>query len=300
MDEVELNLSSEPVGISFEREQLIQNNFVFNFLGHPCAILVGDNSDLPKLDLTKLVKDFGLPDYARIKESNLLINQTVLVDESVSDTKGCYVGQETVKKIEANRGAGKKDLLLEISTEISLSQDSEIRINDDTYKVIDNWLSDSTTYLVIESKRGLRVNNKLLDVTVNGKSCKAKVKTFPIEKGNIKNLARTFFEESISLFTQDNDEEALRLISTAAKINPFDPEIIEAYGALEGRLGNHLKAIELMDHLEKIDPNSVMAHTNKSLYFMKIGEIEKAEDEKSKATVKSFQKHGTTKSRPKS
>lgn len=35
-----------------------------------------------------------------------------------------------------------------------------------------------------------------------------------------------------------------------------------------------------------------MAHTNMSLYYMKIGEIEKAEDQKSKATIKQFQQLG--------
>ena len=42
----------------------------------------------------------------------------------------------------------------------------------------------------------------------------------------------------------------------------------------------------------KKDPKSVMAHTNKSLYYMRMGEIDKAEVEKALATSKSFAKYG--------
>ena len=52
------------------------------------------------------------------------------------------------------------------------------------------------------------------------------------------------------------------------------------------------EAIDVMDQLLKVDEHSVMAHTNKSLFYMKIGEIEKAEEEKSLATVANFQRLG--------
>ncbi len=47
-----------------------------------------------------------------------------------------------------------------------------------------------------------------------------------------------------------------------------------------------------MDHLTAVDPSSVLAHTNKSLFLMKMGKIEEAEEQKSLATIKSFQKFG--------
>src|SRR5690606_13729384 len=39
-------------------------------------------------------------------------------------------------------------------------------------------------------------------------------------------------------------------------------------------------------------PKSVMAHTNKSMFLMRLGKIQEAEEEKSKATVKSFAAYG--------
>ena len=47
-----------------------------------------------------------------------------------------------------------------------------------------------------------------------------------------------------------------------------------------------------MDKLLEIDKDSIMAHTNKSLYYMKLGKIEEAEEEKSNAAVKSFAYYG--------
>jgi tetratricopeptide (TPR) repeat protein len=71
----------------------------------------------------------------------------------------------------------------------------------------------------------------------------------------------------------------------------FDSSLADAYESLGVMLGREEKfqeAIEWMDKLLIVNPQSVMAHTNKSLYLMRLGKIEEAEAEKSLATVKSF------------
>jgi tetratricopeptide (TPR) repeat protein len=47
-----------------------------------------------------------------------------------------------------------------------------------------------------------------------------------------------------------------------------------------------------MRKLSEIDPSSVLAHTNMSLFLMKQGKIDEAEEQKSQATIKSFQSFG--------
>ena len=47
-----------------------------------------------------------------------------------------------------------------------------------------------------------------------------------------------------------------------------------------------------MKHLSQVDPKSVLAHTNMSLYLMRQGKITEAEEQKSQAMVKSFQGFG--------
>src|SRR5690606_18861406 len=45
---------------------------------------------------------------------NALLNDTIYVDTCVSFQKGCYLGQETVAKIESRRGSAKKWSCLEL------------------------------------------------------------------------------------------------------------------------------------------------------------------------------------------
>jgi tetratricopeptide (TPR) repeat protein len=59
-----------------------------------------------------------------------------------------------------------------------------------------------------------------------------------------------------------------------------------------GRQNRYEEALEWMKQLSEINPRSVLAHTNMSLFLMKLGRIEEAEEHKSLATVKSFQSFG--------
>ncbi len=289
MDEVEVKKSNEKILIGFKDDVLLGGEYIVNFLGRLSSIkFVLDSDDFPEFNSHQLELGFGLPNISHLKDSKLLINQTVLVDEAVSNDKGCYVGQETVKKIEANRGAGKKAIALEVIEDLPGNYGS-VLIDEEEYKILNSWKNHKSSFISIEGKRSLRVQNRQYSIELNGKKYEAKVKLFPVAAESIEKLATDHYEKAVMLFTGGNDDEALKWMALAFKINPKDVEISEAYGALEGRLGNLNKAIEIMDHLEIIDSNSIMAHTNKSLFYMKLGQIEKAEDEKSKATVKSFQ-----------
>ncbi len=59
-------------------------------------------------------------------------------------------------------------------------------------------------------------------------------------------------------------------------------------GVILGRLGRHHEAIDQMRRLLEIDPSSVMAHSNLSLFFNQLGEIEAAERHLALATEVSF------------
>jgi Flp pilus assembly protein TadD len=54
------------------------------------------------------------------------------------------------------------------------------------------------------------------------------------------------------------------------------------------RLGRLDRAIEIMQRLGEKDPANPMSHTNLSVFYMKQGLKEKAEEEKAKATVLQF------------
>lgn len=48
----------------------------------------------------------------------------------------------------------------------------------------------------------------------------------------------------------------------------------------------------MMETLLKLDPEHVLAHTNLSIFYMKLGDREKAEEEKAKATLAAFRRQG--------
>jgi tetratricopeptide (TPR) repeat protein len=60
-----------------------------------------------------------------------------------------------------------------------------------------------------------------------------------------------------------------------------------------GRIERFEEAITWMDKLLSVNPQSVMAHTNKSLFLMKLGKIEEAEGwlQKAKAASRYDSKH---------
>ena len=54
------------------------------------------------------------------------------------------------------------------------------------------------------------------------------------------------------------------------------------------RENNFQSAIEAMKKLEELNPDSIMAKSNLSIFYMKLGDKETAEDYKAKATVAQF------------
>ena len=76
------------------------------------------------------------------------------------------------------------------------------------------------------------------------------------------------------------------------------PDFLEAYEGLDmvhNRQGEIDKAIACMGRLLEKDPKSIMAHSNLSVFYMKKGMKEKAEEEKALATVLRFEHMGKKK-----
>jgi Flp pilus assembly protein TadD len=79
------------------------------------------------------------------------------------------------------------------------------------------------------------------------------------------------------------------LIEKAIKEDPRNEDAYELLGVVYARESQFNEAITAMKKLEELNPDSVMAKTNLSIFYMKIGDKETAEDYKAKATVAQFQ-----------
>lgn len=282
-----------------------KNYFKINIFGEDGVFLWNDDinkkSSLPVIEdstLRALKTLSGFPEWGEEIKEDMLLNETFLNELAISYSKGCFLGQETVSKIQNNRGAAKFPCLLKISEFATM--DLKGLIGQKFLiegKNIGQCLSyceyQGALFIQISLPRALRVSNQSLTFLVDGIEVSGTVLNLPFFQDNSRlDKSRNLYKEAISLFQKDNEEEAKNLLAEVIKIDPEFADAYESLGVIFGRHENYLRGIELMDDLLKVDPESIMAHTNKSLYLMKLGKIEEAEKEKDLATVKSFKKAG--------
>lgn len=104
--------------------------------------------------------------------------------------------------------------------------------------------------------------------------------------------AQEYTEEARDIFTQAEDKsewiKAKELLNKAISEDPKNEEAYETLGVILGREENYKEAIEIMKKLDEVNPTSIMAKTNLSIFYMRLGDKETAEEYKAKATVAQF------------
>ncbi len=102
----------------------------------------------------------------------------------------------------------------------------------------------------------------------------------------------TLYREGLSLFRHGKLTEAVAVLEKAVAQDSRHADAHEALGVIYGRLERLDDAIRVMQQLAQLDPHSVMAHTNLSIFYMRKGMKEEAEQEKALATVAAFAHSG--------
>lgn len=270
-----------------------------NFYGLPAKISFKQQANIKlcnpiKLEMLRILN--GWPEWGHDLRPNQLINETMLNELAVSYKKGCFLGQETVTKIHNNRGAAYYPTLLKLTA----TQDLSAHIKKEFFIIVEKELQKGgeilyqvENYLVVTLFRDFRIMGKTWEVQLNDKIVSATVSSLPLyENQNRKTISLELYHLGIDSFHQNEYATALQYFEKALKFDPMNADAYEAIGVLLGRLEKFSEAINWMDKLLAVNPQSVMAHTNKSLYLMKLGRIEEAEKEKGLATVKSFSVFG--------
>ncbi|MCB9094852.1 MAG: tetratricopeptide repeat protein [Halobacteriovoraceae bacterium] len=201
-----------------------------------------------------------------------LFNETRFYELAFDPTKGCFPGQETVGKLGTRRGAAKYPVLLKNNDEISNNENG--------------FWYEKSYFIPVLARRQDRVEGKKYND-------RGKVKLFPLVPENDNCLAEEFYERALKKYQKIGEEQSSEDYLRAAL--SFDSQLSDAYemlGVILSHKGKYQEAIDLMDELVKLEPDSVMAHTNLSLYYMKLGKIEEAEKEKELATFKRFEQLG--------
>ncbi len=232
----------------------------------------------------------GLPRWGIDVEPGMLVTETTLMDNAVSLTKGCYLGQETVAKVTSRRGAAFYPVLLRLAEEADVDLAALVGRSYEAggrragvVRAAAEW--DGQRYLQATLSRDLRVSGRRFECAFDGGPVVSTV-VVPLPllgPGRREDRAQELFDLAVKRFTDDAEDEATVLLEQAVAVCPGFADAYESLGVILGRLGRFEEALEWMRRLLDIDPTSVMAHTNASLYLMRLGRIEEAEREKALA-----------------
>ncbi|MBC7711964.1 MAG: tetratricopeptide repeat protein [Rhizobacter sp.] len=295
MDDVELKALDEKVYVHFnyffdnENEEHL---FHFNFYGITASINTKPFTGIPATDEKELeVVRFlnGHPKWKTDVDETQFINDSFLNEIAISYKKGCFLGQETVAKIENNRGAAYYPVLLTLTTDVEVPL-TELYIDAKKAGVV-NYQEDR--YLQVDLFRDFRVDGKKIDLIIGTLELSATIHYLPFFKNQKRDdVANELYHLGVDDFQREDVESAMSYMKKAIDFNPALSDAYESIGVILGRKERYQEAIEWMDKLLTVKSSSVMAHTNKSLFLMKLGKIEEAEAEKGLATIKSFSMYG--------
>lgn len=271
----------------------VQSSALVGVLFEERAYLQFEKADLPvvPLDTVELWRGLtGWPKFDGSDFSHEILNNLRLFDLTLVQNKGCYPGQETVSKIATRRGAAYSPVLVEMSEP---SESGEIYSFDKKIGTAgSSYFWDGKYYLAASLLRDFRVEKMKVHFTINSKEYDGVIKYYPLISGSPVSKAEELFYEGSDQFRVDNLELAEQKFRLAIKIDPHFADAYESLGVMLGRLNRFEEAIAIMKQLSEVNPKSVLAHTNMSLFLMKLGKIEEAEEQKSLATIKSFQSFG--------
>lgn len=213
--------------------------------------------------------------------------QTLLVDCAYDPSKGCFPGQEPVSKILNNRGSAYFPTLLKTDRKFG---DQEIIYNKQKVaQVLGHFNFNEDLYYQVELLRNFRVKEKTWLFNEQNFT----VYHYPL----LFKTASEFIEQSYSEATnlslkQEKLDQALELLKRVLLLDPKHQDALEVIGVLYANKQDFKTAIKYMKDLSTINPTSIMAQTNLSLYHMKLGNIEQAEHHQAEATFLSFKNQG--------
>ncbi len=228
-----------------------------------------------------------------------LLPETGLEQTTVSYTKGCYLGQEVIARV---RTYGSVPNLLRAL--VFTSEDSEGLLRTLPAPGADLLLADgkkagawaAATHSPLSEGvvalaflgRAHRTPGSVLEVLdADGVPHQATVRTSPLYAAPDRaHQVRQRYDQAIRTFADGHADRALTLMEDVLRIDPGFADAYEAIGVMLGKSGRFHEAIDVFRRLEEVAPDEPMVNTNLSLYFMKIGDRQTAEDEAGKATLK--------------
>jgi len=227
-----------------------------------------------------------------------VLPRTGLEQLVASATKGCYPGQEVVARIRtygsvptALRGLVFGEGTTALVSE--LPEPGSILTHDG--RKIGSWgtgawsVTRDRLVALAFLDRNHRTPGTRLSVRTGAGMAEAEVTLLPFYRAaDQSQKARHLYDRAIRLFSEGDDKQAVDILQQALRLDPGLTDAYEALGVILGRGERYLEAIDIFRRLEEVAPAEPMVHTNLSLFYMKIGDKDEAERQKSQGTLKRF------------
>ncbi|MBY0356599.1 MAG: tetratricopeptide repeat protein [Candidatus Obscuribacterales bacterium] len=240
--------------------------------------------DQVTLDILRV--ETGIPQFGLDMSQEEILPETGLEQYAASYNKGCFQGQEVLARIKTY-GAPKRALVGLIFAEglqTPFAGNTNFEIGGEPAGTIKSCIYSPTLGRVIALayiSREYRVPDKEIAVRIAGIDTTARVSFLPIytPKSNAER-AKKLFNQALAEFAHGSEEKAIAILRQVIEADPHFIDAYEALGVVLARQEQLDEAIALMHSLMQLDPDSVMAHSNLSLFYMQQGDKEKAEEEK--------------------
>lgn len=275
--------------------------------------------ELTEKDLLIERVEAGLPQFATDFTSDNLIIELGLEDKAISYTKGCFQGQEVLARVKGHGSPNKQltGLILELKSKSDKADSEQIATNkipigtplmvagQEVAKILSNVYSERLQKHIALAmvKRDYRTPARVLDVSIdthaenietNTLTGQAIIKLLPfIEPQDLKKKAKDLYEEALKLYAtldnrhqgaSTNTEEAISKLRTALLLDSSFEDAYEALGVILSKENQLDEAVELMEALARINPDSIMAYANLSVFYLEQGGgKEKAEEAKAQS-----------------
>ncbi|MCB9683254.1 MAG: tetratricopeptide repeat protein, partial [Alphaproteobacteria bacterium] len=234
-----------------------------------------------------------------------LLPETGVDQQAVSYTKGCYLGQEVIARVRTYGSVphllraivlpSAGDAAADAARLATLPPPGTPLVHAGDGKKAGTLASATWSpvagapVVLAYLGRADRTPGAQVDLQADGVAVAGTIALLPLYSApDAAAQVQQLYDRAIRTFADGQAGRALALLEEALRLDPSFGDAYEAIGVMLGRSGHFHEAIDVFRRLEEVVPDEPMVNTNLSLYYMKLGDKQTAEDEAGKATLKSM------------
>ncbi|MEC7240957.1 MAG: tetratricopeptide repeat protein [Myxococcota bacterium] len=231
-------------------------------------------------------------DFAGAKH---LLPETGLEHQAVSYSKGCYLGQEVIARVRTYGSVPRALRAVLLDTSVDEIPASGSNVLNSEGKKIGQW-SSRTESLEAEGvlayaflNRDSRTPGNRLRIQLESGVAEAAVALLPLYRAkDSRERIATLYDKAVRVYARGEVEQALDHLEAVLRLDPAHADAYELIGVMLGKTGRFHEAIDFFRRMEEVAPDEPMVNTNLSVFYMKIGDKQTAEDQSGIATQKKF------------